>query len=261
MIKFIKRNKVFSLLLSFCLVMIVGLTGLNIVKVETGETPSILPPVILPPKEKEEPVVEDFSGVFIDDENSIELSWKYSLHGHHFVKAEIYRDSELVEDVSKKINTQLPIHLYDMKTGNNEFELRVYYDNGMVVTKTTTVFIDYLFDIQMKHQLVDNNLGKGYLISIVYHYNASTPAGVPRVLANTTINGDWSLNYLGKNSKQLREDYLEAESFYFIGFNSETDQEITWNISYVFDSVGVRKNDTFTEKLDNYYTEDININE
>lgn len=259
MIDFIKRNKVFSICLFFCISTIIGLSSLALINRFSDDVPITLIPSIKEPDEKKDPVFSNFTGHFLDENNVVELSWKTELNGHKLIKLELYRNSELVEDCTDKTSTQLPIHLYNLKTGNNEFEMRLYYDEGIVLSTTTNVFIEYLFDVQMNHQLVDNNLGKGYLLSIKYSYNPSTPVGVPRVNVNSTYPDSWNFKYLGNQTTELRANYVQMESYFLIEFDHAYDENITWNISYIFDSVGVRHNDAFTEKINDFKIENIEL--
>lgn len=259
MIDFIKRNKVFTICLFLCVSIIIGLSTIALINRFTDVPPVTLIPPVKDPEEQKDPVISNFTGNFIDDDNVVELSWKIEMNKHRLLKIELYRNSELIEECTNKTSTQLPIHLYNLTTGNNEFEIRLYYDEGVVLSATANVFIDYLFDVQMNHQLIDNNLGKGYLITIKYSYNPSTPVGVPRVNVNSTYQNSWDFKYLGNQTTELRANYVQMESYFLIGFDDVSNDEVTWNIAYIFDSVGIRYNDTFTEEIVDFITDNIDL--
>lgn len=258
MIEFIKRNKVFTGCLMFLGSVACVLVILNIVQSVKGSHEPVIPDVFPPQQGNHEPFISDFTGNFSDETNTVELNFSYEMSNHTFLKTEIVHNNTVIQELDQNAHSlSLPIHLNNMTTGNNEFELRVYYDEGIVMNKTVNVFIDYVFDIVTSHQLVDNNLGKGYLVSIKYHYSSTTPVGIPRVNANSTIKSPWSMSFVDKKSTPLQGTYMEVEAFYMIYFEQEPDQEITWDLSYVFESVGVRYNDSFTEKTEVFSNENI----
>ena len=249
MIEFIKRNKIFSGCFAFCLIVIAGLSGYAVLRHTQGnEEPTILPPITTPEKEKQDPQISLFSGTFEDEENIIRLTWDFQMNEHSFQKLELYRKDMLIDTFYDDREKEISIFDYDLSTGTNEFELRLYYDEGIVVNRVANVMITYVFDVEMKHQLVDNNLGKGYLFSVKYHYNSKTPAGIPEIFVDPSLPaGTWDTKYIGKISRNLQDDYQETEAFYMTKMTEFPDKDVIWNISYNFKSVGVRVNDTLTE--------------
>ncbi len=264
MIDFIKRNKIFSGCLVFLLVVITSLTGILIYEKISGDEDLKLPSIFNPdPDSMKDPEIISFTGSFDDELNQIRFTWDYELYRHKLNYVEIYHDKVMMNQLNDEKNTLISITAYGISTGNNDFELRLYYDNGMVVSKTINVFIDYVFDVEMNHQLIDNNIGKGYLFSIKYHYNAKTPVGIPKILVNTTFSKYWGAKYLNRVSKPLKDDYLEITAYYFIDFKDYPEEEVTWNLSYTFESVGVRLHDTFSEVItpDKFVTDKIEVNQ
>lgn len=264
MFEFIKRNKIFSGCFALCLIVIIGLGGYALIQRAYGnDEPIVLPPIIDPdPEEEKDPQISLFSGEFEDEENIITLTWDFQMNNHSFQKLELYRDDTLIDTFYDERETKISIFDFDLSTGPNEFELRLYYDEGIVVSKEASVMIEYVFDVEMSWQPVDNNLGKGYLFSVKYHYNANTPAGIPEIFLDPTLNaGTWDAKYIGKTSLVLQGDYRETEAFYMAKLNEFPDEDVIWHISYNFKSVGVRVNDTVTDNpaQSEYSHEDMEI--
>lgn len=249
MIDFIKRNKFFSASLICCLLVIGGLFGYAIVqKIQGTFDPITLPPIFNHEDEKKDPQISLFSGEFLDDGNVIHFMWDYQLNSHNFKKLELYHNDSLIDLFENEKETELSIFDFDLSTGSNHFELRLYYDDDMSIISEADVFVDYIFDEEMKYQLVDNNLGKGYLFSIKYHYNSKTPVGIPKIFVDPTLSPSiWDASYIGKISRNLQDDYQEIEAFYMVKMNEFPDEIITWNITYTFDSVGLSFKDTISE--------------
>ena len=96
MLDFIRRNKVFSVCFSFCLVIILFLsTLLTLKKLDIDENILVLP-IIHPNKELVDPEFTLFKGNFDDEKNTIFLTWDYKLNSHSFQKVELYRQNQLI---------------------------------------------------------------------------------------------------------------------------------------------------------------------
>lgn len=255
MIDFIRRNKVFSACFSFCLVIIIFLsTLLGLKAFDIDENILVLPSIINPNKELKDPEFTLFKGNFNDEDNTIFLTWDYKLNSHSFQKVEIYYENQLIGTYYDERQINIPIMTNSFCTGYNEFEAILYYDNGMAVTNNTTVFVDYIFDIQTTHQLIDNNIGKGYLFSLTYLYNTITPVGYPILEIDTNYSSDfrktWQWSQLSKIERiPLENDFQKIQINYFIQLQDFIDQEVEWKLDFKFNSVGVRHEVEFVENL------------
>ena len=252
MFEFIKRNKIFSGCLLMCITVIVILSGMIFIKNITGnENILVIPPIV--DEDKKDPEISLFSGGFNDENDQIHLTWDYQLNEHIFLKVEIYRNDELIKTLYSDRSYDVSIYDYDISTGDNEFELHLYYDNGMVVTKTCEVFVDYVFNIQIDYQLIDNNLGKGYLLVLNYDYNPKTPAGLPNDSITYITTADSTKTYWRweslrtHNITDLSSGYQHMEVYYLIHLDKFIDQSITWELSFRLDSIGVRIDQIFTD--------------
>lgn len=260
MIEFIKRNKIFSGCLIVCLLVIATLTVRLIVKELRGDIKDDLP-IIDVPSEKTDPQISLFSGEFHDDEDSISLIWDYQMNDHAFEKLELYHGETLINTFTNEMETTISIFDYGLVTGSNTFELRLYYDEGIVVNVQTEVFVDYVFDIEMKAQAVDNNLGKGYLFTIEYQYNTNTPVGIPVIHINSSLSSSWDASYIGRKMQNRQGNYQSVIAYYMVYMNDLPNEEVTWDLSYDFRSVGVRVNDSYRENPQEavFSTEDIQV--
>lgn len=258
MFDFIRRNKGFSIFFSFCLVIILllcGLLGLKTLNID--ENILVLPPIIQPNKELVDPEFTLFKGEFRDDNNTIYLTWDYQLNSHSFQKVEVYHDELLIGTYYNERQIEIDMMSNGICTGNNAFEVVLYYDNGMAVTSSTNVFVDYIFDIQTSHQLMENNLGKGYLFSIVYKYNINTPVGYPTLSVDTNYSSEfgkvWQWNQLSQIEREtLENDFQQIRMYYFIQLQEFVDEEIEWKLDFKFNSVGVRHEVEFVENLSHF---------
>ena len=267
MFDFIRRNKVFSLCFSFCLSIILFLSvllGLKTLNVD--ENILVLPSIIYPNKELVDPEFTLFKGNFNDENNTIFLTWDYKLNAHSFQKVEIYHLENLIGTYYDERQSEFSIMDDNICTGYNDFEVILYYDNGMAVTKETTVFVDYIFDIQASHQLVDNNLGKGYLVSLEYTYNTKTPVGYPILEIDTNFSSEFRKTWQWKQLPQiirtpLANDFQKIEILYLIQFQDFIENDVNWELEFKFDSVGVRQKHAFVENLSTLepYTEEIKL--
>lgn len=264
MFDFIRRNKVFSVCFSFCIVIILFLsTLLTLKKLDIDENILVLP-IISPNKDLEDPEFTLFKGNFDDEKNTIFLTWDYQLNSHSFQKVEIYHENQMIGTYYDERQIDVPILSNNICTGYNEFEVILYYDNGMAVTSNTTVFVDYIFDITTSRQLIDNNVGKGYLYSISYVYNTNTPVGYPTLEIDTNYSSAfgkaWKWNQLPQIVRTpLTSDFQKIQIDYLIQLQDFVENDVEWKLDFKFNSVGIRHEVEFVENLSTLeiYTEDI----
>ena len=264
MLDFIRRNKVFSVCFSFCLVIILFLsTLLTLKKLNIDENILVLP-IIHPNKELVDPEFTLFKGNFDDENNTIFLTWDYKLNSHSFQKVEIYHENQMIGTYYDERQINIPILSNDICTGYNEFEVILYYDNGMAVTSNTTVFVDYIFDITTSRLLIDNNVGKGYLYSISYIYNTNTPVGYPTLEIDTNYSSAfgkvWKWNQLPQIIRTpLNNDFQKIQIDYLIQLSDFVENDVEWKLEFKFNSVGIRHVDEFVENLSTLevYTDDM----
>ena len=253
MFDFIRRNKVFSIFFSFCLILILFLsTLLSLKSLNLEGNILVLPSILNPDKNLIDPEFSLFKGEFNDESNTIYLTWDYQLNSHTFQKVELYHDHSIIGTYYDERQIEIPIMENNICTGYNEFEIVLYYDNGMAVTKDTTVFVDYIFDIHTNYQLIDNNLGKGYLLSITYTYNTNTPVGYPTVDIDTNYLSEfrksWKWNQLSEIERiTLDNNFQKIQMYYLIQLSDFIDQDVEWTFDFKFESVGIRHEVEFTE--------------
>lgn len=247
MIDFIRRNKVFTFCLTICLIVIVGLSTLIVLKENNmNENILVLPPLLNQPVEKD-PEIHMFKGEFNEENNTVFLTWDYELNRHSFQKVELYHDETMIQTYYDERQCEVSIFEYELSTGSNNFELVLYYDNGMAVTKEANVFIEYIFDIVINRQLIQNNLGQGYLVTIDYAYNSNTPAGYPELSVKTNYSSYWEWKQLGIERQTYVNNYQGVKMYYLISLDQIPNQEISWELNFKFNSVGIRKETSFVE--------------
>lgn len=249
MFDFIRKNKVFVASLTFCICIILFLSTCLVLKKTNGEDNILVLPPILNPVEDKDPEISLFKGDFNDENNTVFLTWDYQLNSHTFQKVELYRNDFLIQTYYDERQCEISIFEYAITTGYNNFEVILYYDNGMAVTKEANVFVDYVFDIETSHQLVDNNLGKGYLVTIEYVYNTKTPAGFPElnIETNYSSHGYWKFKQIDAHSKAMENNYQKIKVYYLVNIDKRVDDEISWEFNFKFTSVGARHELEFVE--------------
>lgn len=242
MLEFIKRNKIFSGCFIFCLLVIILLTSLVIIKDLNGNSDIIVIPPIISNEEVEDPKITLLTGSFNDENDTIHVTWDYEINNHSFQKVELYYENQLIKTLYSERSFDVSIYEYGIKTGENEFEIRLYYDKGIIVSEFCEVFVDYVFNVQFDYQLVDNNLGKGYLIIFKYDYNKSTPAGLPETYITTdTKLPYWTWKKYGNPEFESKnDDYQTVTIHYFINLGEFSDKTVNWEFIFKLDSVGMR---------------------
>lgn len=259
MIEFIKKNKLFLSSLSILLIIIGGLS-LKLVSQNSPTKDPIDPDdIIIQDPDKQEPdeqepplvmhekaTVNQFSGVFNDNTNTISLSWSISSHDSEIEKIELYNKDTFISDVTDNSTYIVPIDLYSITTGSNIFRLHLTLKNEEPVYAEANVQVDYIFDVEKFHSFVDNNLGKGVLLSIRYTYNSLTPVGAPGIMITKgKIPG--KVTYIGTFDKNHGNGYVTSTTTYFVPVGDL--ESIDWHCQYSFASVNLTYDYTLQEDL------------
>lgn len=263
MFKFIKENKVFVFFLSI-VIGFIGFIGINALNKDENDNPPIFvespeEPDDLPIDETKELVIDSFTGVFTDVKNVIQFKWNITENDARIKKVELYKGNRLMQEVTGLVHVDCSIEEDSITTGSNEFTLKVITDKEAVIEKTVTVNVDYVFDVVKTSQFVDNNLGKGVLLSITYRYHRQTPVGIPNMQMTTSLNGYYEHRYLEQNTTHLSNGYEKTTAYYFMSFDQTDQTNVTWNIEYNFISVGEKEYDVIVKDMSNivYDTNDI----
>lgn len=264
MFEILKNNKVFSIFLTV-IVSFIGFLGFNSMKYKEGELPpSFIEEPSIPYDPEETPIskpleINSFSGTFSDSRKMILLKWKVTENNARIEKMELYHEEELLEVVTKKTSFECPLFMEGITTGDNEFKLKITSDDGQVVEKIITVFVDYIFDVTKTTQFVDNNLGKGVLLSITYSSHKQTPVGIPELSMKTTLSGYYQHRYLERKTIALTSGFEKTTVYFFMTFDQTNQTNVTWNVNYDFVSVGEHEEDVIVRDISDidYETQDI----
>lgn len=265
MFRFLKSNKVFSIFLTI-IVSFIGFLGFNSLRYKEGELP---PGFVVETPTPEEPneetpsskplEINSFTGSFSDSKNMIILKWKVTENDARIEKMELFHNSELLEVVTRKTSFECPLLMNGITTGDNEFTLKITSEEGQIIEKTTTVSVNYVFDVTKTTQFVDNNLGRGVLLSITYRSHQQTPVGLPELSMETTLTGYYQHRYLERVTTPLINGFEETTVYYFMTFDQTDQTNVTWNVKYDFVSVGVLEDDVIVRDISNisYETQEI----
>lgn len=255
MLNFFKNNKTFTIFLTL-IVGFIGFLGISSIQIESGDIPPGFVEEPLPPSVENPPVtkpieINSFSGSFLDSKNTIALKWNVTENDEQIETIELYREDQLIEDVTDKTGYECPIQAYGITTGLNNFTLKVTSTDGEIVEKTTTVNVNYIFDVSKTSQFVDNNIGKGVLLSITYSHHKQTPVGIPVLSISTTLQGYYQQRYLERETTPLTSGYEQTTVYYFMTFDATDQNNVTWNILYDFASVGIQEEDVIVRDITN----------
>lgn len=257
MIQFIKKNKVFVTILTV-IVLFIGAIGVYVLQGDNLIDIAV-PPLLVDPSDEEEPLLDphmratitNFYGNFDDQGNTVFLYWNLKQNDSIVDKVELYSQDLFIADVTNTNMYEMPITVYQFATGNNEFELRCSLKNELSISEKTVVSVNYIFDIERTHSVVDHEeFGKGIEVIISYTYNRSTPVGVPNLIVKDLKGTHVSTTFISNEDLQVVNNYVTSKTTYFFQINGYEPNTYTWNAQWNFDAVSLSFDYTMQEVIE-----------
>lgn len=263
MIEFIKKNKVFISSLSILLVAISFLSVQVLLKDANETPPNLQEPNYPDPIEPVEPVhpepegepetpithqpanVKSFMGKFHEQTNTIQLSWEINRNDSKIQKVELYNQDSFIADVTNNATYEVPINFYKITTGNNVFRLHITLENEDPVYTETSVFVDYILNVNKTHEFIETEQGKGALLQIAYTYNTLTPVGVPTIHFNR--GAVLNVTYVDTVDEKQDNGFVNSVTTYYVPLDNL--EVIDWECRYSFVSVNLSYDYVILEDL------------
>lgn len=259
MIEYIKKNPIFLSMLCLLTITIGLLTGQAFF---VPDEPTIIePPVIDKPEPStpEDPIVvnkkaeiKNFTGSFNETSNMIQLNWELAENNSVVQHVDLYVQGILVAEVTDLNRYDVPISFYEIATGSNAFELQMSIESETKpLSYPISVSVPYIFNSSTKNVFVDNNLGKGLLLTLTYKSNERTPVGIPTIQVKTDATALVDVRLINTNSESMGFGYSKNTVVYFVDLSNYALQNTTWTIDYSFASVGIDIDDIVVADLSN----------
>lgn len=227
---YIKNNKVFIFLFSclFCIIatlsyrLFIPQTSTNLPQSNTNQSTTTK--------------INSFNGYFSDDKLAIELSWNISSGNKRISSIKLYCNDQELEDVTNSYSVTLPENVYNIGTGNNKFDIVVTFSDESELSKSTYVYTDEAFAINVTEQNMDTKS----VYTISYYYDKRKPVNVPSVQMSG-INNSFSINYV--NSEVINEvgNIVNMRVNYELYYNNAKPGNYQTSLTFIFAQYNLSK--------------------
>lgn len=260
MMNYIRHNKLFTsimaVLTSVIFVLSIALIQGKEIEPSTPDIPEVIhelgnennnPVPTIPIKNKA--LIKNFFGRYDNNNHMISLSWSLSKNNSVINSIHLYKDETFIADVTNASSYEMPNNMYGITTGPNLFQLKVDLEDEEDFVATSYVNLDYVMDVTKSYKFIDNSLGKGMLLQLDYVYNTNSPVGVPKINIKTTVAADIAVSHISTNENPMPGSYVFGSSSYFLDLSHFPEQSVSWEVKYIFESVGYNVESFITEDL------------
>lgn len=227
---YIKNNKVFIFLFS-CLFCIIAALSYRLLMPEQSSN--------LPQSNANQSTaakINSFNGYFSDEKLAIELSWNINTGNKKINSILLYCNDEQLEDVTNSYSITLPENSYNIGTGNNKFDLVVSFSDDSELRKSTYVYTDEAYAINITEQNMDTK--SVYMIS--YYYDKRKPVNVPSVQMSG-INANFTINYINAETLSETGNIVNVRVTYELYYNNVKPGNYQASLTFLFSQYNLSK--------------------
>lgn len=236
---FIKKNKFFMTLLTIMIIITTALVVYDVQKWyksalsnEDNKEEEVQKP------NEEATAITSFTGNYERSQsgNLLYVQWNYSEAKDKVASVYLTLNDGNPIDVTSNRYYEFIQSVFAFSTGNNVLKLTLNLENGKVIEKEITVFVDYLISAQQtavrKNEVVE--------VTLEYVYDANNPVGVPEILITNMSN---SLAPKVEYMDTVKEDqgtYIKAVTKYRFVWEKEEQipesMNLRWKFNHIQDS-------------------------
>lgn len=227
---YIKNNKIFIFLFSCLFCIIAALSYRLLIPEQSSNLPQSNTNQSTTTK------INSFNGYFSDEKLAVELSWNISTGNKKISSILLYCNDEQIEDVTNSYSVALPENSYNIGTGNNKFDLVVTFSDDSELRKSTYVYTDEAFAINITEQNMDTK--SSYIIS--YFYDKRKPVNVPSVQMNGG-NANFTINYINSEIVSETGNIVNMRVIYDLNYNNAKPGNYQVNLTFSFSQYNLSK--------------------
>lgn len=227
---YIKNNKIFIFLFSCLFCIIAALSYRLFIPEQSGNLPQSNT------NQSTTSRINSFNGYFSDEKLAVELSWNISTGNKKISSILLYCNEEQLEDVTNSYSITLPESSYNIGTGNNKFDLVVTFSDNSELKKSTYVYTDEAFAINITEQNMDAK--SSYIIN--YYYDKRKPVGVPSIQMSG-INDNFTINYVSSEVVSDTDNIVNMRVIYDLNYNNAKPGNYQVNLTFSFSQYNLSK--------------------
>lgn len=236
---FIKKNKFFVSLLSIALLIIASLSVYIIQKNYWHDA-------TIPSQEEENPPVDSNKPAEITalsvrytrsalgiSGNVITVSWAYSENASKVIGVNLYLNDNAPINVTTNSYYDFTQGAFDYTTGENKVRLQLQLENGEVIEKEKTVFVQYIISTKQEVSLEGTTLK----VTLEYVYSTANPVEIPEILiANSDSDIPPMVTYVDTQTK-TSGNKVTARTTYALAWRDATAMANKINLRWKFNVI------------------------
>lgn len=227
--KFLKQNIFFIFLLSIIVCVTVGMGIYYLYDTKPKEI-EVTPQK---PEESDVPQKTKISYMGADFRNeTVRVSWELEMGEEIVSSMELYCNENKLADVTSSNYFDMPLGVYQFY-GNVPFSLKVYLENGEVLSKDTQLQIPKILNPKQEITVLED----GIEISFHYQYYEKDKIEVPKIYIMNTGFMNWQSEFV--SNQQVGKDgiYMNAVAKYRIRSKNINPGMYGFDVRYVFETV------------------------
>lgn len=219
--EFVKRNKIFVALASVLLLLIAILTYEFV-------QPSNTPNTVVAGNDSEKTTsISNFS-LKLTSANDLTFHWEINQGSETISKIEIFHDTTLLKDVTSQAVYSTPLFQSGIKTGNNEFNLKVTLGNGKVLEKRLYRYIDEVLNFKEEHRLEGTIL----YMETTYYVQKDQKPRTPMVSYTLNQKGVIPFEYVKSETVKVEGDYQQQKDYYTFDLSQVNSGTYVFSLSF-----------------------------
>ncbi len=241
LIEYVRKNATFVGLL---LIFIGASIGFGIyMLIQQTENPEVPIPDITD-RPIDEPAITSLEGNYGHDA-TVYLNWTIDRANQELTSVKLYQDDRMIGGEMKELTSfAMAQSIYQFPPGECKFVLRAEFAGGKEVSKEVSVFINYILNVNMETEPVDD----GLMLKLTYSYNESTPVGVPRVKFINGNNMPFTVFYQETKTKKSGS-IVQAETIFKLNTQQLTPGEYPVTIRWIFEGLNTSRDYNITVEV------------
>lgn len=231
---YMKKNGFFIFLLTFIVLIIIALSLYMFVNAKDApvDDDNITETPVEQNEESKTAEITSLETEYNKTLRYINVSWAYEEHESDVVSAYLYVNDTLVDTVSSYSSYQIAKDAYHYPTGNNTVKLVLNLANGDTVEGTSTVFVNYVVDMEQSVKQDDNST----ILTLSYQYDEGNPVDVPSIFITDASVSTSKIEYID-TKRTTRDGSVYAETSYRIVWSEDPVTYQTFGVRWSFKDI------------------------
>jgi hypothetical protein len=231
MFRFINEYRFFTILFLILSLLASGLFGYGYYQRMKPKSPAVVEEEVEPDKVYEDALISEFGGYFNRSSGEIAFNWNYVEGQSPIRSVRLYHGDKELMNVTSYRSYNLNRNAYHIPTGDNEFYLKIYQQDGKVIERSISVFVNLVVDLE---QIVTEKKGKTY-VTLRYCYQEGEKIVKPTMIVLDSIDYE-DKGHVG-TKETIKNDMVVAETTYRFIWKSKEERPSQFSVRWSFEEI------------------------